>query len=127
MRRQLVGVEATLSRRQGLCLRIPGNMEVRESPMRRNGTPLKKHIRELKDGNMNGQKGESPLTCTEYTGKSSQNPFDINRLNLWNRLIQKAGLANRLGRFGAGWTWADDALLDRLAVEMGYSRAKSKK
>jgi hypothetical protein len=73
------------------------------------------------------QKGELPLTSTEYAGKSGQNPFDINRLNIWNRLIQKAGLANRLGRFGAGWTWADDALLDRLAVEMGYRRAKSKK
>ncbi|MCX5861669.1 MAG: hypothetical protein NTW27_06070 [Deltaproteobacteria bacterium] len=38
----------------------------------------------------------------------------------WRRLMQKAALAYRVGKFGAGWTWADDAYTDRLGVEMGY-------
>lgn len=38
----------------------------------------------------------------------------------WRRLMQKAALANKVGKYGAGWTWGDDAWADRLGVEMGY-------
>ncbi len=37
----------------------------------------------------------------------------------WTQLMQKAGLASRVGNFGAGWTTEDAALADLLGVKMG--------
>ena len=38
----------------------------------------------------------------------------------WRRLMQKASLAGKVGKFGAGWGLGDDAWADRLGVKMGY-------
>ncbi len=38
----------------------------------------------------------------------------------WTALMRKAGQAYNIGKFGAGWTWEDDAMQDRLGVELGY-------
>jgi hypothetical protein len=38
----------------------------------------------------------------------------------WRRLMQKASLANKVGKFGAGWGLGDDAWADRLGVKLGY-------
>ena len=38
----------------------------------------------------------------------------------WRRLMQKASLAGKVGKFGAGWGLGDDAWADRLGVKKGY-------
>lgn len=45
----------------------------------------------------------------------------------WRRLMQKASLANKVGKFGAGWGLGDDAWADRLGVEMGYLKPWERK
>lgn len=51
----------------------------------------------------------------------------LDRETKWRRLMQKASLANKVGKFGAGWTWEDDAWADRLGVELGYLKPWDRK
>lgn len=51
----------------------------------------------------------------------------LDRETKWRRLMQKAALAYKVGKFGAGWTWEDDAWADRLGVELGYLKPWDRK
>jgi len=51
----------------------------------------------------------------------------LDRETNWRRLMQKASLAYKVGKFGAGWTWEDDAWADRLGVELGYLKPWDRK
>jgi hypothetical protein len=51
----------------------------------------------------------------------------LDRETNWRRLMQKASLASKVGKFGAGWTWEDDAWSDRLGVELGYLKPWDRK
>jgi len=70
---------------------------------------------------------ERRRSAAEEEEKQRLRELQLDRETKWRRLMQKSGLAYKVGRFGAGWTWEDDAWADRLGVELGYLKPWDRK
>ncbi len=70
---------------------------------------------------------ERRRSAAEQEEKQRLREQQLDRETKWRRLMQKAGLAYKVGKFGAGWTWEDDAWADRLGVELGYLKPWDRK
>uniref|UniRef100_A0A7C4EV81 Uncharacterized protein n=1 Tax=Desulfomonile tiedjei TaxID=2358 RepID=A0A7C4EV81_9BACT len=70
---------------------------------------------------------ERQRSAAEQEEKQRQREQQLDRETRWRRLMQKAALAYKVGKFGAGWTWEDDAWADRLGVDLGYLKPWDRK
>ncbi|MGC8908610.1 MAG: hypothetical protein ACP5M0_14385 [Desulfomonilaceae bacterium] len=70
---------------------------------------------------------ERQRSAAELEEKQRLREQQLDRETRWRRLMQKAALANKVGSFGAGWTWEDDAWADRLGVDLGYLKPWDRK